>query len=364
MFRLTGHPLFVLTVLGALIALAGAVAVAVLRNDKPLRRRLLSRAVPVTALVVVAQFFAMAALALHVNDTYDFYTSWADLTGHVSQGAGIQAGGVVSAGQGTIKVMTVHSQHTGNQDQVMVWLPPQYQQPAYAHTKFPVVMFLSGQPSTPEIAFNQFNFGQTASQEISAHRVPPFIAVFPTLEVSPPRDTECTNVPGGPRALDWLSTDVPAFIGQNFRTDPLGKDWTTMGWSTGGFCSAKLVATYPKRFGSAASFGGYYQPLQDHTTGSLFGGRRRLRIYNSPQWLYLHIGGLRGSRLLLISGTQDHETWKSTQQMLTATAGDPNVQHISFPQGGHNYHNYAAYLPSALRWGAASWTGGSTGTVS
>ncbi|MEO7942084.1 MAG: hypothetical protein ABIR34_01655, partial [Marmoricola sp.] len=134
-----------------------------------------------------------------------------------------------------------------------------------------------------------------------------------------------------------------------------GKAWTAIGWSTGGFCAAKLVTSDPGTFGSAVSLGGYYQPVQDSTTGSLFGGRKRLALQNSPEWLYLHHGGLRGSRLLLVAGQQDKETWAPTAQMIRATSGDPAVAHISFPQGGHNYHNYASYLAPALAWSAAGW---------
>jgi S-formylglutathione hydrolase FrmB len=190
---------------------------------------------------------------------------------------------------------------------------------------------------------------------IDANRTQPFIGVFPTLMISPPRDTECTNVPGGPRAETWLARDVPRFTEQHFRVARPGQAWTTMGWSTGGFCAAKLVASHPALFGSAVSLGGYYQPLQDGTTGSLFGGRKRLALYNSPEWLYLHHGGLRGSRLLVVTGRQDRDTWRSTHQMIQTTAGDPAVAHIIFPRGGHNYRNYAAYLAPTLAWGASRW---------
>lgn len=356
MLDLNGTPILVLAVLGALAALAAAVLVASLRaGPSSARRRALARAVPVAVLVVLAQVFAMSALALKVNDQYLFYTSWADLTGHVSQASSIRTGGLVGRGQGRVEVVTVHAQGAGRDHQVLIWLPAQYSEPAYRTHRFPVVTFLAGQPSSPQIAFHQFDFAGKAQKEINDHRVAPFVGVFPTLMVSPPRDTECTNVPGGPRAESWLARDVPAFVQHHLRVQPTGPAWSVMGWSTGGFCAAKLVASDPGTFGSAVSFGGYYQPLQDHTTGSLFGGRAKVRMENSPQWLYHRNGGLRGSRLLVVAGQQDRETWASTQRMLRLGAGDPSVAHVAFPQGGHNYRNYASYLASGLDWAARSW---------
>jgi enterochelin esterase-like enzyme len=258
-----------------------------------------------------------------------------------------------------VRVMSVPSRHTGTEHQVVVWLPPEYQLPAYRNHRFPVVMFLPGQPSTPQAVFRHFKFARTALDLIRAHRVPPFVGVFPTLMISPPRDTECTDVPHGPRAETWLARDVPGFVGRHFRVARPGKAWTVMGWSTGGFCAAKLVTADPATFGSAVSFGGYYTPVQDSTTGSLFAGKKKLAHLNSPTWLYTHRGGLRGDRLLLISGRQDKETWGRTKQMIQTTAGDPAVQHISFPQGGHNYRNYSSYLSAAIVWAAEGWRTGS-----
>ncbi len=355
MLTLTSRSLFVLVVLFAVLSLVAVAWLATRGHTGSARRLVVRRVVPAVLLVLCGQLFAMAALGLKVNDEYLFYTSWSDLTGHVSQKSPIQAGGLVSQGQGTLKVMTVPSHDTGSQHQVLVWLPPQYDLLAYREHRFPVVMFLTGQPSTPQTAFARFQFARTAMQEIDTRHVQPFIGVFPTLMISPPRDTECTNVPGGPRAETWLASDVPTFTEQHFRVAAPGKAWTAIGWSTGGFCAAKLVTSDPGTFGSAVSLGGYYQPVQDSTTGSLFGGRKRLALQNSPEWLYLHHGGLRGSRLLLVAGQQDKETWAPTAQMIRATSGDPAVAHISFPQGGHNYHNYASYLAPALAWSAAGW---------
>jgi enterochelin esterase-like enzyme len=357
MLALTSPGLQVLTMVGAVLAVA-AVAVLVSRASPTgrLRRRVALRTAPVVALVVVGQVCAVGAVALGVNDSYGFYTSWADLFGDTSANTPIQTGGLVAAGQGAVRIGTP-THRVGRDNRILVWTPRQYAAEARAGTALPVLEFLPGQPNTPAGTFRHFEFGRIASQLIDSGKVPPFIAVFPTLMIDPPRDTECTDVPGGPQAASWLQNDVPAYVTSHYDVAP-PDHWTVMGWSTGGFCAVKLVTAHPSSYSSAVSFGGYYQPIQDRTTGDLFGGQLRVEQQNSPLWLYRHDqrhGSFGRCRMLLVAGMQDKETWPQTRRMLAAARADPAVAHITFPRGGHNYRNYRNYLPAALEWSAAAW---------
>lgn len=360
MFGLTTTGLLIQVISAGVISVL-AVAALVTRQGVPagsLGRRLALRTVPIVVLVLVGQACAVVAAGLMVNDSYGFYTSWADLLGRPTPEAAIRTGGLVGSGQGVVRAYTVHTPVEGRNQRILVWTPPQYDAPAAAERRFPVVEFLPGQPSTPQGTFRHFDFAATATQLIDSGKVPPFVAVFPTLMIAPPRDTECTDVPGGPQAETWLQKYVPQFVTSRYRVPPPGRDWTVMGWSTGGFCASKLLTSRPSGYSSAVSFGAYYQPLEDSTTGDLFGGNRRLEHENSPLWLYLRDqrrGGLGGDRMLLIAGRQDRETWPQTLKMLAATARDPAVAHIAFPVGGHNFEKYRRYLPAALAWSASAW---------
>jgi len=210
-------------------------------------------------------------------------------------------------------------------------------------------MFLPGQPSTPGTTYEKFNFGQVAAQAIDSGKAAPFVGVIPPLMTNAPRDTECTDIPGGPQAETYLANDVPTALQHSFRVAPLGSQWTLAGWSTGAFCAAKLALAHPHAFGSAITFGGYFQPVTDRTTGDLFHGNRALEHHNSPIWLYTHVGS-QGLRMLFIAGRQDHEAWPATNRMLRMTTGNPDVSFIAFPTGGHNFRNYRSYLGQALQW--------------
>lgn len=210
-------------------------------------------------------------------------------------------------------------------------------------------MFLPGQPGSPARVFQEYDFGSVASRAIAAGRVKPFVAVFPPLMTDPPRDTECTNVSHGPQALTWLTKDVPNALIAHFRVASPGSGWSVMGWSTGGFCAAKVLLAQPNEFHAAVSFGGYFDAITDSTTGDLFHGNAAQRQQNSPRFLYRE-HGLRGGRLLVIAGQQDREAWASTTPLLAETGSDPGVSHVAFAQGGHNFRIYRTYLVPALQW--------------
>ena len=256
---------------------------------------------------------------------------------------------VSDLGTGKLASLTIPDPVAKVTHQTLVWTPPEYRQARYAHTKFPVLMFLPGQPSTPSVVFQHYNFGSIAGRAIASGQVHPFVAVFPPLMTNPPRDTECTNVPGGPQALTWLTHSVPQALVKQYRVVAPGPQWSVMGWSTGGFCAAKLALGHPGLFGAAASFGGYFEPLTDSTTGNLFHGNVALKQANSPLALYRRYG-MRGERLLIIAGRQDSGSWSTAAPMIQATRGAKGVSYIAFPVGGHNYRNYRAYLAPALMW--------------
>lgn len=341
---LVGLPLLLLV--GAATLVAPVVTGLVWRRARTRRLGVVGR----VAAVLGCQVLAVAITFLAVNRDFVFYASWGDLLGTSEPTPAIQTQNLVGAGQGSVEVVQVHGAASGVDAPVLVWRPPQYDQPAFAHTKFPVVMVLPGQPSSPAVMFSHFHFGAEATQAIDSHLVKPFVAVFPPLMTDPPRDTECTDVPGGPKAETWLATDVRDAVLQHDRVASTASSWAVAGYSTGAFCAVKLLMSHPGLFADAAGFGGYYQPLTDHTTGNLFGSSRIRYDENSPLWLYGRTGLVSGHRMLLITSREDTDSYAETAKMLAATRGDPGVSSLVFSAGGHNYRNYADATPAVLRW--------------
>lgn len=342
---LTGLPLLLLV--GAFAVVAPVVTGVTWRHIGAGRTGVVAR----VAAVLGCQALAIATTFLAVNRDYVFYATWHDLLGRSAPPpAHIETQHLLQPGQGTLDVLQVHGAASGASAPVLVWEPPQYSDPAFARTRFPVLMVLPGQPSTPAVMFSHFNFAADAIRAITAHTVKPFVAVFPPLMTNPPRDTECTDVPRGPRAETWLATDVRDAVLHHVRVSAWAGSWGVAGYSTGGFCAAKLLLGHPTLFSAAAGFGGYYEPLTDRTTGNLFGDSRARYDQNSPLWMYDRTGLEAGHRLLMITGQQDLDSYAATEKMISATRGDPNVSSLVFPTGGHNYHNYEAAMPEVLQW--------------
>jgi hypothetical protein len=128
-------------------------------------------------LIVLCQSTAVLLAALLINNSFQLYTSWSDLFGWNGAPGQIEgaakplalATGAAQTGQPTgdralPNAALFHPYHgvanafettiTGTQSKVtgtvLVWLPPQYYQPRYAHTYFPVVQLFSGFPGSPQ----------------------------------------------------------------------------------------------------------------------------------------------------------------------------------------------------------------------
>jgi pimeloyl-ACP methyl ester carboxylesterase len=302
---------------------------------------------------------AVAVLAAWIvlNRAFLFYDSWAELLGH-NQGGGAVAiadnGQLVPAdgSQGRVSILTVHGKVSGATEQVLVWLPPEYDAAAKAGIRLPVLMALPGQPGTPAGIFKTLDLGRNATQQIKSGQVRPFVAVIPPLSIAQPRDTECTNIPGGPQADSWLATDVKEAVIRHFGVTP--GHWSTIGWSTGAFCASKMLLRHPTSFGAAVSIGGYFGAEEDHSTGNLFNHSRVLRNENSPLWLIKHTLSY-PLHLLIITSKGDRESWSGvhyadTQKAVIAARGIPGASTIVLPSGGHNFDTYAPTVPPALAW--------------
>jgi len=339
-----------LLVVAAIFSIAFPIALVVL-VWVAFRGRARRLAVTAGALVVclLAQVAGITAVFLKVNDEYVFYSSFGDLLGHAQPAGEITSGLPSSPADGHVELIDVDGKVSRTRAQVLVWLPRQYDEPAYRHRRCPVLEFLPGQPNAPAATFESFDMARRASELIDSGRVRPFVIVAPPLMIRPPYDTECTNVPHGPKAYAWLTKDVTRGIESRLRVDPPGRDWSLMGWSTGGFCAAKMLLRSRSDYGAAVSFGGYYTPTLEGVYPNLLGHSRRVRKANSPSWL-LTQHGIGNRHLLVVVGRQDPESWPSAARFLRLARYFPNVAHMIFAAGGHNMNDYGDYMMSSLQW--------------
>ena len=340
------------TTLWVLVALTVALPLAVLLGWPRVRGPRPVRAGQRLALVALCQGVAVLLCFVAVNDHYVFFASWQDLLGKpVTPPPVVEAGGSRTTADGG-RLLEIHSftgPASGITAPVLVVLPPQYDQPAYAHRRFPVVELLPGWHAYPTSWINQLHLIDDLKALESQQAVQPFIAVLPTLNVALPRDTECTDVPGGPQAETWLATDVRRLVLDRFRALPGPASWGAMGYSTGGYCAAKLALRHPQAFGSAVVISGYFEAVRDSTTGDLWGGSPARRQANDLLWRVRHLPNP-PVHVLVFASKEDRDSYRSSARFLRDARPPLRTASVLVPKGGHNLKVVRLALPQLLRW--------------
>jgi enterochelin esterase-like enzyme len=355
----SGTTLLVAVVLAVGSPLAALLTWNRVRGPRPVR------AVQRLGLVALAQVCAVLVTFLVVNDQYVFFTSVQDLVGApppppplVATGGQSLTGpsGLVSVYPGTdqrsadggrLLTETVHGQRSGITAQVLVHLPLEYaRQP---HRRFPVVELLAGWHDHPQTWMRGIHVVEDMRHLEEAGAFQPVILVIPTVDVALPRDAECTDVPHGPQAETWLGADVRDLVLSQFRALPGRDSWAVMGYSSGGYCAAKLALHHPGWYGTAAVLSGYFDAIRDSTTGDLWGGSQAYRNLNSPHWLLTH-RPIPATSLLVFSSKHDGDSWPSTRQFLQVVRPPLQTFSIIEHRGGHNLKALRAALPEVLVW--------------
>jgi len=327
--------------------------------------------------VLLAQAVAVGAVAVGTNRAYGFYPTWDSLLGQqvappiVAQGnplgLGISGNELVARkgyivpnlrplpGDGSYREYVIAGARSHITQRVVVWLPPEYSQPKYAKERFPVVMVLSGGYVQVGWLVDHLHFDSIAAPEIRAGRVAPFVAIFPELNVAQPMDTECTDIPGGLQTYTWLAKDVPEWAKTTLRVSPDHRKWSVEGWSTGGYCAAKLHLRNPDVFVAGASVQGYFTPELDHTTGNLqtiFRNHIKVANLNSPLWLAEHRPP-GAPHLLVMTSPPDPQSYRESMDFLRRTHNLPGVQPYVVQGVGHSMATWELVTPPILGWLAA-----------
>jgi enterochelin esterase-like enzyme len=378
---LTGMPFRVFAiVLAVVIAMVTLLAWNRVRGPKPVR--VAAR----VGFMLAGQGAATLALLAWLNVAYGgLFVSWTDLLGdQTMQGASFvgQPGEVhlhpmsadstpvpvttvrqhfTDAGYGGVKRTILAGKRSGITSDVYVWTPPQYAK--NPGERFPVLELLHGVPDSPRSWLGPMHVVAHLKAAIATGKVHPYILVVP--EVTPiasrsaPWDNEeCSDIPGDYKLDTWLTQDVRSMVVDNFRALDSADGWGLMGYSTGGFCAAKLVLQHPALYQAAVSLAGYYDP-----ESLLLARDRRLDDLNSPRWLIGHERTPAVSLLMTASAQDRMAPPTENQHMLTAARANPRsrateLQSFVAPLGGgHNQSAWEKILPTAFIWLSARLSG-------
>jgi putative esterase len=347
-------------------------------------------------MIGVSQALVIVAFLVYLNGYFGFYVSWSALLGSgtphlvgiaragnpnapsltvtgigpapvpgkpdatfrsrqpMADGGGSGAARAGGPGQATLAQngemleVSVSGQHTGiavSGD--YVYLPPQYFQPQYVHARFPVLLALTGYPGASWSIVRRLALPAAQETLMSQGKIKPVVDVMMNSSVAMPRDTECTNIPAGPQVETFFAEDVPDAIERTFRVQP--GQWAAIGYSTGGFCAVKLAMMNPRQFPLAVSLAGYYQALQDGTTGDLYGSSVGYRDENSPDWRLRRLPAPPVS-VLVASSVIGETTYPGTLHFVKLVRPPMRVYTLYLPQGGHNFRTWNRELLPSLQW--------------
>ena len=332
-------------------------------------------------LLVTCQLVAVLLVAAATNDYGYFYGSWTGLwRGMTAIVTGVSGGGpvvITTAARpgvdppapggitvrsdngfstpaewrtrGRVETVEIHGPISQIRTEAHVYLPPQYFQRRYAHTVFPAAEVFTGYPGSNQMLVHKLQYPALLLRDLHHHHAQPMVLVMLRSAVVYPRDTECTDVPGGPQVETFLAQDVPLEIAQNYRVQPNG--WGTIGDSTGGYCAAKVTMMNPSTFHAAVSLSGYFTTLSDNTTGSLWGGSSVVREQNDLLWRLRHLPAPPVSVLVTSSRDEGGPLGVTNTERFLAAARPPlQVSSIIQPHGGHNFTTWGPEIPKALEW--------------
>jgi enterochelin esterase-like enzyme len=345
-------------------------------------------------LLAVAQVVALLLVLDVLNIQYDFFLSWGDLLGTSQQQAGAgtfdpahhavseervggnrttaaaprarrQAPDLVSvlknkriqnlhfpAASGRLQAITVRGEYSGISSPAYVYLPPQYFQPTNRTHRFPVILSLTGYPGDAVNTITRLKLPEMAASLIAKGTLQPTIFVMMRSTVAPPRDTECTDVPGGPQAETFFASDVPRAIKSVYRVSASSSGWGIQGDSTGGYCAMKLAMMYPGRYSSVISLAGDYHAAKDFWTKDLYGGSVAYRKENDLIWRLQNLPMV-PVNILLTSSQVGESDYSDTLKFLALAKPPMVTSSIIVPVGGHHFSVWQRELPPALQWVSA-----------
>ncbi|MBP0454574.1 hypothetical protein J5Y04_34380 [Kitasatospora sp. RG8] len=248
---------------------------------------------------------------------------------------------------GPITVTTLTGAKSGVSGKVWVWLPPEYNDPKYAKTGFPVIILYSGGQSAGYNTYtdNQLPIQAADVEMTKAGKAHPFIMIMPVQNLDPDehKALECSDIPGQPKMGTWMAEDIPAFVRANFRTLKSRDGWGVMGASTGAFCSAKLALQHPETFKVAVPVDGYWAP-----DSPLWKGHETERQANSPNAMVSQ--GKADVRMLATAAGGTPPEVKLVKDWVAKAAPPLKIDYYEQPGGQHLTSDFKKMIPNTLEW--------------
>jgi len=336
------------SVMLVILLFAGSAALIVLAIR--LRRWLVRAPVILLAMAMCAG----AGIGL-VNVYYGYYQTWGQLAADLSgsyvpyRTNAMPRRGVDHIIAGRVVTMKLPGTRSGITRQGMVYLPPQYDEPRFAHTRFPVLELIHGSPGQPSDFFAHMDLAGLLDKLIGHHMMGPVIVVTPQMNVG--RDYQ--EGVDGPHARDdtYLTYDVRQDVLAHLRASTDPAQWGIAGYSSGGYCAANLALRHRAEFGAAAIIDGYFRPT-DGAAAAALGYNAAAEAANDPILAALALTrSVSPLPAFWISvGTEDPADVAAAQAFADALAGVQQVELVRQVGASHNFYAFRPAVAQAIAW--------------
>jgi enterochelin esterase-like enzyme len=311
-------------------------------------------------LLLIAQLLVVTTFFVGINRSMVFFASWSDLFGNydaykspITQLQGVTISPLdtyvrnarLSPGfrsQGGQFSFVLRGSKSGVTAPVFVYLPPTYG--ADPTKKWPVLVLLPGYPGVPTTWFHAMSLVNILRHEISTGYAHDFLIVLPTMSIPATRDTECTDIPGGPLVNTWLGVDVPNAVISGLAASKDRNHWAIAGYSTGGFCASKVMLSHSSRFSVVVPIAGYVYPTQT----KLFAGSLKLKDANNVLLLARSLN--LPSHMLLVGTSQDPGVMRGIAALEKLNNPNLVIDQLIDQHGGHSTKVWKSQLPRILDW--------------
>ncbi len=316
-------------------------------------------------LLVLIQILTLTSVGIAVNRSGQFYLNWNDLLGKSTNLGKVAipskllsqisakdiALSMRTPGGSLIIKKIIKGADSNIANIVYVVLPPKITRLLEANVSKPnigneykIVELFSGYPGVPETWIGSMQGIKTLEDLQQSGQIGNTIAIIPTMNVDPRKDTECLNFNGGLQVETWLSRDMKSFAQRYLGVD--NRPWATFGYSAGGWCAVSIAVRHQDQYSSAVSLAGYFKPL--FATGVKAAEKSALLSK------YDLVGTLNAQpttlKILLIAGKQDRFAWTSAQRFMSSLNPGISVELIPIATGGHNTKSWIPFETPAFQW--------------
>ena len=318
-------------------------------------RRRMNRVVTVTVWVVIVVLLAGNA-AGWVNRHFDYMRTVDDLFGRTAQDESSVAD---IARQDTVpehgRVITIPIPATTSgfsARDALVYLPPAwFEKP---RPKFPVIELLAGEPGATD-NWTQGGLADVTSDAYAAkHRGVAPVLVMADNNGSDTADTECVG-----KVEQYLTVDVPRFVGVRFGTAMTPEQWAIGGLSEGGMCGLMLSLRHPEQYRTFLDYGGLLGPREADDNGvgdtvsvyfngdeAEFSAHEPLDIMRTKR--FEELGGW------FEVGSEDADPLAAQRALVpSATSAGVTTCSVVVPGGEHTFQVWTESFKGSLPWIAA-----------